>query len=234
VILIGALLTLTGLGSIGFVAASVLEEHDSFCVSCHTAPEVTYFNRAYLALDYPDEPVYDLSTAHYVRAQRRDISFRCIDCHRGDASVGHRVATVALGAKDVLIWLTGRDDPTIEKAASSAAWLPDAACTACHTDTLLLVRGLDNHFHTSLPQAADARRNGGKLTVSPAFTGDAQAFLESAQVDIPLLCTDCHVAHKTVQPAVRFFLDRDPQDQACLRCHVKAGRGPRTIQELGR
>lgn len=60
-----AFLVLIVLGGVGFVTASALEEHDTFCTFCHTIPETTYFNRAYLALDNPQDAIPDLATAHY-------------------------------------------------------------------------------------------------------------------------------------------------------------------------
>src|SRR5258708_33130473 len=53
------------LGGVGFVTASALEDHDSFCITCHTVPETTYYNRAYMSLDNPAATVPDLATAHY-------------------------------------------------------------------------------------------------------------------------------------------------------------------------
>jgi nitrate/TMAO reductase-like tetraheme cytochrome c subunit len=62
VLLLALGFALFALGSLSFVVASALEEHDPFCISCHTAPEITYYNRAYYALDHPAEAIPDLST----------------------------------------------------------------------------------------------------------------------------------------------------------------------------
>src|SRR5579859_2629299 len=89
------------LGSVSFVAASALEDQDSFCISCHTVPETTYYNRAYMALDNPNAALPDLATAHYLLSQEHGKpAFSCIDCHRGDASLGNRISTIALGGRD--------------------------------------------------------------------------------------------------------------------------------------
>src|SRR4051794_17207677 len=89
------------LGVGGFITASALEEHDNFCTSCHTVPETTYFNRAYLSLDNPKEVVTDLATVHYHLAQQDNKpAFSCISCHRGDSTLGNRVATLALAGRD--------------------------------------------------------------------------------------------------------------------------------------
>lgn len=230
------------LGSAGVIALSAFEEDDSFCASCHTAPEVTYYNRAYLALDHPQDTLPDLSTLHYLAAQQTGSQFKCIDCHQGDRGVVHRVQTLMLGARDTIIFLVGRDDPTIEKHRTPFGWLPDAACVACHTETLLRFDGTNNHFHTTLPQARDLLARGEPLTYGESI----QRAIDDAKqngitltfgvetVDAPLFCADCHQPHKT-QPenARRYFMDAELRDTACVLCHTAAQRGPQVADELG-
>src|SRR5215471_14073016 len=84
---------------ISFVGATALEEHDTFCTSCHTVPETTYFQRANALTNNINAVVTDLATYHYQQAQAKGQSFECIQCHRGDASLTQRVQTLALGAK---------------------------------------------------------------------------------------------------------------------------------------
>src|SRR3989304_1147719 len=94
------------------LTVSHFEEQDPFCVSCHTLPEVTYYQRAQQARA-AIVPVEDLSSAHY----GNDNGFRCIDCHRGDAGLVPRPTALTLGARDTAIWLAGQADPAIEKTA---------------------------------------------------------------------------------------------------------------------
>lgn len=59
---------------------SKLEERDSFCISCHTAPEQAYYDRAQEALAIVvagsfEDPI-DLASAHYALPEE---TFRCID-----------------------------------------------------------------------------------------------------------------------------------------------------------
>lgn len=235
VVLIAAFFVLIALSGLGFVTVSALEEHDVFCTSCHTVPETTYYNRAYIALDYPTDPVPDLATQHYLTAD--DDAFKCINCHRGNASLRHRVSTTALAARDTITYLLGREDPTPEKQHIKEAWLPNAACVSCHTDTLLTLAGIDNHFHTRLPQAAEALKNGGKLTVAATYAGNADALRSQGleTIESPLLCSSCHLAHKTVSGgAAKFYMDIDIRNQACVECHLYAGKGPQSTQTLGR
>src|SRR5258706_2936321 len=137
----------------GFVTATLLEDHDSFCISCHTAPEVAYYDRAHTALAAAQPVVPDLATAHYTLSKEHGkVEFTCINCHRGDASLGQRIQTLALGARDALIFVTGRGNPTIEKGKIAEGWLPEASCVNCHADTMLTVNWRANHFHNDLPQ----------------------------------------------------------------------------------
>jgi hypothetical protein len=229
VIITVAFVGLILLGGIGFTVASALEEHDTFCVSCHTAPETHYFNRAYMALDNPNQPVVDLATAHYYLAQTKNqAAFACISCHRGDGSLGHRVSTLALGGRDAIIYAIGKEDPTIEKTNTREGWLPNAACANCHTDTLLSLQGLDNHFHNHLPQAAAMLAKGGTLTVPDSLSSRRDILLKQGlkTIDTSLVCSDCHLAHKTVGTGARFYMESDHLAEACVTCHKTAKEGP--------
>ncbi len=237
--LLASCFALLALGSLSFAVATALEEHDPFCISCHTAPEITYYNRAYYALDHPDEPIPDLATLHYHAAQAADgAAFKCIDCHRGDGSLPHRLTTVALGAYDAIIYLLGQDDPTIEKQGTKTGWLANASCAACHSETLLKLDGINNHFHTYLPQAREAFSGSRSLTIG---AGLQQALSESGDqpptdletINVQLLCSDCHQAHKA-QPlaADLFFMDTLLRNTACVACHLVAKAGPQDVREL--
>lgn len=239
VYLLAGCFALLALGSLSFAVATALEEHDPFCISCHTAPEITYYNRAYYALDHPTQPIPDLSTLHYHAAQAADLApFKCIDCHRGDGSLPHRVTTVALGAYDAIIYLLGQDDPTIEKQRTKTGWLANASCATCHSEALLKLDGINNHFHTYLPQAREVFLRGGTLTIG---AGLAQALRESGgapptdleTVSVQLFCSDCHQAHKA-QPlnADKFFMDETLRNTACVACHLVAKAGPQDVREL--
>ena len=197
---------------------STLEERDAFCTACHTAPEATYYDRARQALA-GQEPLQDLASAHYAAVD----GFRCIDCHRGDSGAAHRAATLALGARDALIYVSGRADQTIEKTEIEVPDLLTAGCVRCHADSLL-VTGFENHFHNKLPDAYAAWQAGGQLT-APAGQ-PAPAALE--RYDTTLRCLDCHLTHiHTPGAELTGFLDLDNVTlPACVRCHQETGHGP--------
>jgi nitrate/TMAO reductase-like tetraheme cytochrome c subunit len=236
VILAIAFFALIIIGGAGFVTASALEEHDNFCISCHTVPETTYYNRAYISLDHPDDTPPDLATAHYLLSHKDNKpEFACINCHRGDSSLGQRISTLALGGRDAVIYVVGKEDSTIEKSKIAEGWLPNAACVSCHTDTLLTLKGLDSHFHNHLPQAAQALAAGGTLIVPDNLKAQAARFLQRGlqTVATSLVCTDCHQAHDTVpNGAVNYFMNVDRRKQACITCHQAAKEGPQDINSL--
>lgn len=231
-----AALVATISSSVGFVVATSLEDHDAFCTRCHTVPETTYYGRAHAALDGAAPEVRDLATAHYDLARRHEKpGFSCIACHRGDSSFGHRVATLALGARDTLVFIAGRADPTIEKSVVTQAWLPDAACVGCHGATLLTLAGLNNHFHTSLPQAARLLAGGATLTVSPPYENRREALLRVGlkTIDVSIACVSCHRGHATVNAgAATGFMEADTRRPVCISCHRAAERGPQDVAEL--
>ncbi|MCC7209980.1 MAG: hypothetical protein IT323_21940, partial [Anaerolineae bacterium] len=237
----GLALLAVGLAGGGYAVATALEEQDTFCISCHTAPEITYFNRAHIELDHPDMPAQDLSTAHYTAAKAAgEAPFRCIDCHRGDSSVGHRVAAIALGARDVGTFALGRDNPAIEKFRTGSAWLANASCATCHADSLARLDGINNHFHSYLPETRLAVQRGAELVIGDALRqvladtpNPDPALTELHTVEVDVLCSDCHQAHHALLDGPQtFFIDETLRNQTCVTCHVAAGQGPQSVDDL--
>lgn len=237
-ILGGLFILLLIFSGIGFVTATALEDQDNFCISCHTVPEVTYYNRGYISLDHPDQPVTDLATAHYHLSQQEGkIPFACIDCHRGDAGLPDRVAAIALGARDSLIYVTGHEDPTIEKTQTAEGWLSNDSCIGCHASTLLNVTGFNNHYHTKLMQAAALRASGAQIAIGgdlSTLPNVNQAVADwTKTVNVTLDCTACHIAHKTVPNGTATqFVDTHIEAEACVICHKAAQQGPQDASEL--
>ncbi len=237
-LIIGGLFALLIIFSgVGFVTASTLEDHDSFCIACHTIPETTYYNRAYIELDNPDLTITDLATYHYhISPEKRRLPFACIDCHRGDSGLGDRIAAITLGARDSVTFVTGHENSTLEKTQTNEGWLSNAACVSCHTDTLLDVKGLPNHFHTKLPQVAALLAAGKQSTIDATFTGTADSAKDwiTAVTNVPLTCTSCHVAHSTLANGMSSkFVDNARRIEACISCHKVAKQGPQDAADLG-
>ena len=220
------LLALVGLGALLALGAAAgvsrLEESDAFCTSCHTVPEVEYFNRSRAVL--AGEVGQDLASAHYSLIQA---GAKCIDCHRGNGGPVQRGMAITLGARDALIFLSGQADPKLEKAETQieVPSLLNAACVECHTDTLLVV-GFENHFHNKLPEAYVAWKAGGLLTESP--DGSPADTYELKEYKTTVSCVDCHQAHITVEGAeLTHYLDVEHTVYpACVDCHREVGHGP--------
>jgi ferredoxin len=212
----------------GALTVSRFEEQDTFCISCHTLPEVTYYERAQGALS-GESPYQDLSSAHYALPGEGGelLPMRCIDCHRGNGGLPHRVVTLTLGARDAALWIAGQADPEIEKNELEVPFLLTAACTECHQPSLLTV-GFNNHFHNRLPDAYRAWRRGAELIQPEDQPGNGDAEWRIEPVDTGVLCVDCHRAHVHVPGSeLQSYLDVfGVVYPACVRCHEDAGRGP--------
>ena len=209
------------------MSATVLEEHDSFCIACHTVPESTYYDRATAAMSAPNA---DLATYHYLQAQQKNESFTCISCHRGDSSIGGRVQTLSLGARDAVVFLSGKADSTIEKTQIYRPDLVNAACISCHTATLLTMKGTPSHMHNFLPQTAALVASGSQLATP---TSGRNRFARLRTVDVTLDCTSCHLAHKTVATDPRLmYVDKTIAQVACDECHNAAGERPQSLDRL--
>ena len=197
---------------------------------------MTYFERAQTAVTKPT--ITDLASVHYANGQE----FRCIDCHRGDQSVGQRAEVLWLAAKDTAVHLLGTPDQTIEKGNIPAptshvdGWqgpeqysrTPDvlnAGCLHCHQDALTLV-GFENHFHNKLPQAQLAYAQTERLNFPEDWPGEAGSPALLVPEETVLTCLDCHRAHV---PGLEFdyFLDETAVVlPACVQCHLEADAGP--------
>jgi nitrate/TMAO reductase-like tetraheme cytochrome c subunit len=230
----GILILLSVIAALGMIASltiSKLEERDTFCISCHTLPEVTYQQRAVLAAEGNDTAP-DLSSAHY---QPEAGAFRCIDCHRGADTLPHRLITNVLSIRDTLIWLTGGADPTLEKGVVALPMLLDAACTRCHEETLLRL-GFENHFHSYLPETQELLQAGAEAIVPPELSFAEVPSVREEALETTVSCVECHKAHVQVPGAeLQGYLDLvNDVYPACETCHVESGLGPQQLSQGGR
>lgn len=135
--LVIAVLSLGGLafaGGGGLYAAN-LENHDSFCASCHTQPESTFFERSQAT-----GGAVDLASFHTTK------NVLCIDCHSGSGVTG-RLAAMTVGANDMRAYLSGHyNNPSVVTVP-----IADDNCIKCHQD-ISAKRDFRNHFHFFLPQ----------------------------------------------------------------------------------
>jgi predicted CXXCH cytochrome family protein len=161
----------------GFAFAATQEQRDSFCTSCHTQPESTYYQRS------TDTQPVDLASAH------KSQPTRCIDCHSGSGVAG-RVQAEMLGAHNALLFVTG----TAVQPARLTRPIGDENCLKCH-QTVTSGRGRDNHFHAFLSrwQAVDPKA-GTCVSCHSGHATDGNAdnrFLNEARTET--VCQACHV-----------------------------------------
>ena len=91
------------------------ESHDTFCTSCHTMPESTFYDRSTAA-----QPV-DLASFHTTK------NTACIDCHSGQGIFG-RIQAELMGARNAFKWYTG----TAVQPAVLTFPIGDGNCLKCH------------------------------------------------------------------------------------------------------
>ncbi len=177
VILAGAVLTV---GGIGYSLA--LENQDSFCASCHTEPEVTYYNQSVQ------------TNAVTLAAFHRQKKTACIDCHSGGGPLGRSKGLIQ-GIDDTIIYWSGN----YHRPAITTNPLGDDSCTKCHADIFTQRRGAsrstNGHYHAFLPrwQAQDANAAGCTTCHASHPQGTAsQQFMMQSKVN--QTCDQCHRA----------------------------------------
>lgn len=171
--LAGVLVTLVALSGTAF--ALDRENHDEFCASCHTEPEVTYYQQS-----------IDTSTSTLAAFHAHE-GVRCIDCHSAGGTFG-RVAGLEQGTLDLLAYYSGH----YQQPAVTTSKLEDESCTKCHSG-VTTNRNFSNHFHVFLArwQSIDSRAAQCVDCHTSHPTGDAtQAYLERATVT--QVCQHCH------------------------------------------
>lgn len=232
-----AVFILIGAGIYSYFYFVERQAQDAFCTTCHTTQHETYLKRAESSVAGSLAP--DLSSFHYQQLRGQGGNIRCIDCHRGDDSVRHRIETMSLSARMSLIWLLNGGDKTLEKTASVitttdgitrmlgtdalvAPTLSNDGCVTCH-QSQLLVAGQQNHFHNTLPIVYELWKNGAKLTASQAES-NPQALLARGliKIETTVMCSNCHQAHRSTEE--EHYLNAGMKDLACEQCHRESGR----------
>jgi hypothetical protein len=170
----------------GFAFAASQEENDSFCASCHTQPETTYYQRSL------DAAAVDLASAH------RQESTRCIDCHSGMGVIG-RVSAELMGAQNAFKWYTG----TASQPAPLLYLIGDNNCLKCHADVLTEKHDIDSrtvnfgpkgHYHTYLTQWKEADSNAAACT-DCHFGHELGSVSENSWVIPASVQRDCEACH---------------------------------------
>lgn len=190
---IGMGIVLMALAVVGVATAVHLENRDSFCASCHTEPEVTYFNRT-----QAKEPS-DLASAHAAYEE----AVRCIDCHMTEGQTG-RAEALWQGVQDTVAYVLGDyHNPAITQNP-----LGDAPCLKCHT-----LNSRDN------PLTID---DDPRLLYSNSHYHWVE-YLDAWQAAAPNphgTCESCHVAHSEGTLLWLGFRDMTATNATCDACHA--------------
>lgn len=181
---VGLLLLLVGVSG-GTAYAIHLENQDLFCASCHTEPEVTYYDQSQAST-----PV-TLAAFHAQAGEGGGSLARCIDCHSGGGPLG-RVEGLTQGAQDTFSFMSGHyHDPAITTNPPG-----DDSCLKCHNQVTTGKASMDNHFHVFLArwQRADANAAHCIDCHSSHTTGTAgEAFTTRSVVT-----TECNACHRVM------------------------------------
>ncbi len=171
----------------GFAFAATQEQHDSFCASCHTQPESTFYQRSTAG-----QPT-DMASFHTTK------NVNCIDCHSGSGVTG-RMSAELLGARNAMLWYSG----TAVQPAKLTLPIADANCIKCHQQTVTNQgqnggegegrEGGSGHWHFFLARWQSRDPNAGSCVschpghnTQVAFQGNLQG-----QPSVRAVCQACH------------------------------------------
>jgi nitrate/TMAO reductase-like tetraheme cytochrome c subunit len=195
VMIAGVVLVLMTAG--GFAFAASQESNDSFCASCHTQPESTYFQRA--TAGQPS----DMASFHTTQKTL------CIDCHSGQGLMG-RVQAELLGASNAFKWFTG----TAVQPAVLLYPIGDQNCLKCHQNVTR--RGYVPKLPITVPGARGGRRDddGGNNHWHEQLAKWQAAAAASAGT-----CVTCHSGHAAGFTAQSGFMNAQKVQATCDACH---------------
>jgi nitrate/TMAO reductase-like tetraheme cytochrome c subunit len=201
-VIVASIVILIGAG--GFLFAASQEAHDSFCASCHTQPESTFFERS------TANPPTDLASLH---ASKNTL---CINCHSGSGIFG-RIGAEMLGARNAVKWYTGT---AIQPAVLSVP-IGDQNCLKCHQ--AITTRGFSPQEQITMPGGVTGGREGeGRNNHWHEFLSRWQSTSASAGT-----CVSCHAGHSLNGAAQTGFMAAQNVEITCDGCHqvLREGEG---------
>ncbi len=181
---IGAIVFMIG----GVGVSLALENQDVFCASCHTEPEVTYYQQS------------TQSNPTTLAAFHTQKQTGCIDCHSGGGALGRSEGLIQ-GGQDLMMFLSG----SYHKPAITTNPLSDDSCTKCHSNIFTRTgnrgggrggEGRNGHYHYFLArwQAADPNNAAHCVTCHTAHTTGLNGLQFMNQGQVAQQCDNCHAA----------------------------------------
>jgi predicted CXXCH cytochrome family protein len=161
----------------GFAFAASKETHDTFCSSCHTQPESTFYQRSI------DSKPVDLASVH------KEKGTRCIDCHSGIGLFG-RLQAELLGAHNALAFYSH----TAVQPAALTRPISDGSCLKCHQRVVAQAADRNNHFHVFLSRWQNQDPNAAScVSCHQAHVTDVDASIQYMNRDRAIqVCEACH------------------------------------------
>ena len=193
ILIVVAVLGIFGVaGAFAFGASQ--ESHDSFCASCHTQPESTFYQRT------QGSSHADLASYHTTQTTN------CIDCHSG-AGITGRIQAELMGASNAARWFTG----TAVQPGVLGGPYPDENCLKCHQD--VTQQGFVAKEKITIQGASlEGRRS-----------NHYHQFLSRWQAADPIAgnCNSCHSGHLTDPTATvqTGFMNSQDVQSTCNACH---------------
>lgn len=171
-------------------SAVTLENQDSFCASCHTEPESTYFHRS-------QSKPSDLASAH----SQFNSTTRCIDCHSGLGANG-RINSLKQGSVDLTAFIFG----DYHQPAVTINPVGDQGCTKCHTNQDIdftqpnasLVSTSRSHYHLNVYieewLSRQPNQSGSCAICHTAHVQGDPSLLFMEFTPTKDICEDCHIS----------------------------------------
>jgi len=159
--------------------AMQFENHNSFCASCHTQGEQSFYDRSIASTSV------DLASLHDMKGQAR-----CIDCHTGPGIIG-RYGGLMAGSTDLISYFSGH----YPQPAALEEPYPDANCLKCHA-AITQNQDFNNHFHVFLSQWQATDKNAATCVschLSHDKSGDAKISFLNEKTTVAV-CQSCHSA----------------------------------------
>ncbi len=178
-IVLGSMAALFVLGLAAMFTGTQLENHNSFCASCHTDGEQTFYNQSLAS------SAVDLASFHELKG-----ASLCIDCHTGPGVFG-RVGGLMAGASDTVSYISGRyPQPAVQEEP-----IGDGNCLKCHA-SIAQKQDMNNHFHALLSRWQRLDSNAATCVSchnGHNTKGDVKIGYLNEQ-DTVLVCQKCHVS----------------------------------------
>ena len=118
---------------VSYSISAFVEAEDTFCISCHTEPEITYYNDS-----------QNKNAKETLAAFHGGKDTKCIDCHSRPNITGKLWAQIN-GLKHAIVYLSGDYEPV----SKTSRPVGESGCTKCHSEIFWSLER-PSHYHSPL------------------------------------------------------------------------------------